>query len=65
VANTGSYELTDSLLIIRPVVARNPNFMQGGVDTLRYRLRDDTLWVTSNAPPPNDPWRQRKLVRVE
>jgi hypothetical protein len=65
VANTGTYELLDSLLITRPMVARSPNFMAGGGDTLVYQINGDTLWLVSRQRAENDPAPRRKLLRVE
>lgn len=46
VANSGTYEVTDSTLTTRPIVARNPNYMGGGFTTYRFRVTGDTLWLT-------------------
>ena len=52
VANSGTYELTDSALTVRPIISRNPNFASdlpnsGHARTNRfsYRLHGDTLWL--------------------
>ena len=41
--NSGTYEVTGDVLTIRPVVARNPNFMAGGFDKLQFSVDGDTL----------------------
>ncbi len=46
IANSGSYELQGSTLVMRPMVAKHPNFMQGGSQSYDYRLEGDTLWLT-------------------
>jgi hypothetical protein len=65
VANSGTYEADASRIVYRPIVAKVPNFM-GGVDTLRYSVRSDTLWLTlgSGAAPAARVVRL-KLVRLE
>ena len=52
VANSGTYDLTDSTLTVRPIVSRNPNFAtdlpnSGHQRTNRfsYRIQGDTLWL--------------------
>lgn len=47
VANTGTYEVSDSTLTIHPVVARSPNFMSGGSDKYHFRVSSDTLWLST------------------
>lgn len=47
VANTGTYELTDSTLTIHPTVARSPHFMSGGSDKYGFRVSRDTLWLSN------------------
>ncbi|CAN5244256.1 hypothetical protein BH23GEM2_BH23GEM2_24370 [soil metagenome] len=37
VFNSGTFETSDSALILRPIVARNPNYMTGGSETYRYQ----------------------------
>ena len=41
--NSGTYEVTGDVLTIRPIVARNPNFMAGGFDKFRFSVDGDTL----------------------
>lgn len=46
IANSGTYELDGSKLIIRPIVALDPSFMIGGSATHEYKIDGDTLWLT-------------------
>ena len=45
VANSGTYQIADSTLTIRPVAARMPNFMAGGSEIYHFRTAGDTLWM--------------------
>ncbi len=45
IVNSGTYEMTDSVLTTRPFVAKTPEFM-GGWAAFRYRIARDTLWMT-------------------
>ncbi len=48
VVNSGTYELEgDSLMTLFPVVSRVPGFMGGGRFLYEFRVRGDTLWLTS------------------
>jgi hypothetical protein len=53
VANTGTYDITDSTLTLHPVVARYPNFMAGGNQKQHFHVVGDTLWLTLKS---NDLW---------
>jgi hypothetical protein len=46
VATSGTYELSGTTLITRPIVSKNPNLMGGGSETFQCRLEGDTLWLT-------------------
>jgi hypothetical protein len=46
IANSGTYELTDSTLTTRPMVAKNPTFMAGGSLTFTYQIEGDDLRLT-------------------
>jgi hypothetical protein len=46
VANSGRYERVDSNLV-RPIVAKSPNFMAGDSQVFSVRLLGDTLWLTT------------------
>ena len=49
VANTGTYDLTGTVLTVRPIVAKHPNFMGGGFDTYEVRAQSDTLWLENKS----------------
>src|SRR5678815_971863 len=42
-ANSGTYELAASTLTIRPIVARDPNYMVGGFNKYQFRIEGKTL----------------------
>jgi len=42
--NSGVYEVSDSTVVIRPIVARAADFV-GGTASYRYRIAGDTLWL--------------------
>ncbi len=65
IANSGTYELTDSTLTTRPMVAKNPNFMAGGSLTFTYRVEADTLRLTLRLPWAPETEIRRTLVRLE
>jgi hypothetical protein len=76
VVNSGVYTVeSDSLLTLRPVISRVPEFMDGGRLQYGYRLVGDTLWLTSLDEYSFDgvqaPWAAAgnrvalKLIRVE
>ncbi len=44
IVNTGTFELTESKLVLRPVVARGEEFV-GGYASHDYRLEGDTLYL--------------------
>ena len=46
IVNSGTFELTDTLLTVHPIVARTPEYM-GGQGLLRYELSGDTLRLTA------------------
>ena len=47
VANSGTYETTESTITTRPIVAKWPNFMTGEESvTFEYRTEGDSLWLT-------------------
>lgn len=49
IANAGTYEAADSLLTIRPMVAKSPNFMRGTTYTMVFRVRGDSLWLVERS----------------
>jgi hypothetical protein len=73
VVNTGTYELTETELITRPIIARVPGF-GGGTATYKYKLDGDDLFLEMVEEYSGDgiraTWLDRtrfplKLVRVE
>jgi hypothetical protein len=46
-ANAGTYEVSDTTLTVRPIVAKSPNFMAGGSDKYHFRVSGDTLWLSN------------------
>ena len=65
IANSGTYELTDSTLTTRPMVAKTPNFMAGESLTFMYRVEADTLRLTLRLPWAPDTEIRYTLVRLE
>jgi hypothetical protein len=65
IANSGTYALSDSTIETRPIVAKTPNFMAGQSQTYSYRLRGDSLWLTSRPLPAPGVEIRATLVRVE
>jgi hypothetical protein len=68
VAEAGTYELTDTLLTLRPIVAKNPAVMESQVSIVySFKLESNTLVLTAqrdqNGPVAN-PFKV-KLVRIE
>jgi Lipocalin-like domain len=49
VANAGAYELAGSTLTIRPIVARDPNYMVGGFNKYQFRIDGNTLTLTNKS----------------
>ncbi|SVB56672.1 uncharacterized protein METZ01_LOCUS209526 [marine metagenome] len=70
IANSGTYEISESSITTRPAMAKNPNFMTGSHSSVHsYRIEADSLWLTiesisiySELPGPKT---TTKLVRVE
>ena len=48
-ANAGAYELAGSTLTIRPIVARDPNYMVGGFNKYQFRIDGNTLTLTNKS----------------
>jgi len=59
VGNAGTYEVTGSTLMIRPMVARFPNFMAGGFSKYQFRIEGKTLWLTEKSSDLNSRVGQR------
>ena len=48
-ANSGTYELAGSAVTIRPIVARDPNYMVGGFNKYQFRIDANTLTLTNKS----------------
>jgi hypothetical protein len=44
IVNSGTYDLTDTTLTIRPAIAKTPEYV-GGSGVFEYRIEADTLWL--------------------
>jgi len=65
IADAGSYELTDSTLTTRNLIAKVPNVMNDGF-AYRYTLEGDSLWLTfSDGWAPEGGEITYTLVRLE
>ncbi len=65
IANSGTYEATDSTLSTRPVVSKTPNFMASGSLTFTYQVVDDNLHLTIRPPWEPDSEISFTLTRLE
>ena len=65
IANSGTYEVSGSTIVTRPIVAKTPNFMAGGSLSYTYRVDGDTLWLTINWPWDPDVEASFSLTRLE
>jgi len=78
IGQSGTYEIVGSTLTVRPMVARNPNYMAGGFIRYQFRFEGNALWLSAKTPdfhirigdkvvpsgaPPSE--NRLKLVRVE
>ena len=73
IVNTGTYELTESMLVTHPLLAKVPGFA-GGKASYKYRLDGDNLWLEDvdissrtgvRLPNLDEEKTHLKLVRVE
>jgi Lipocalin-like domain len=66
VANSGTYSVKDSILILRAVIHKNPNEMTGKHLTYKIKIERNKLQFTITDPPflPGREWRTN-LIRVE
>jgi hypothetical protein len=48
-ASSGTYELNGTVVIMRPIVAKHPNFMAGGWEKYEIRLEGDDLWLMAKS----------------
>jgi len=66
VANSGTYEVTDSTITTNAIVAKSPNVMAGGsLPTYTYRVKGDSLWLTWSSIQQPEAKSRAKLVRLE
>ena len=68
VSYSGTYEIGDSTITLRPRVALNPSFMAGGSRTDSFELEGNVLWLIMRPRPgAGSPIREirTKLVRLE
>ncbi len=67
-ANSGTYEIKGTTLTLRPIVAKNPNYMTPGkFGVFEFKLDSNTLLLTQKATnngPVSNP-AQVKLLRIE
>ena len=49
IVNTGTYELTDSTLVTRPIAAKSQEYVRGGYSDYEYRVEGDTLYLTGTS----------------
>lgn len=64
VAQTGSYEVSESTITTRAMVSKVPG-ATGTTVEIQYRIEDDTLYLTQIQPVNSNNIRTRKLVRLE
>ena len=65
IANSGTYEVSNSSLTTRPMVAKTPNFMSSGALTYIYQIEGDSLRLTLTPPWAPDTEQSLTLVRLE
>ena len=49
IVNTGTYELTGSTIVTRPISAKSQEFTGGGYSDYEYRIEGDTLHLTGTS----------------
>jgi hypothetical protein len=69
-ATAGMYEVSGDNFTIRPIVAKNPSFMQpGSFTTFEFRLQGKDLWIRAaegpGGPIPAANTNRVRLVRLE
>jgi hypothetical protein len=65
IANAGTYEASEGTLTLRPIVAKNPNLMDGGTLKYGYHFEDEVLWLTSEPAWEEGVSLRFKLTRLE
>ena len=64
IANAGTFEIADSIITIRPIVAKNPNLMNGWTHRMILRQRGDSLWLVERGPWRRDPTKETVNVSL-
>ena len=65
IANSGTYEVMDSTITTRPIVAKSANLMAaGGPLTYTYRVMEDTLHLTFVSPWAPEAETRTTLTRI-
>jgi hypothetical protein len=62
-ANAGTYQIKHSTLSYTPIVAKNPAVMSGRTNTLGFRIKADSMWLTNKADDGTVNW--TKWVRID
>ena len=62
VANSGKYEINESIFSARPIVALEPNFMTDGFSEYEYKIENETMLLTRTV---TSGVRGYKLIRLE
>ena len=61
IANSGKYEMGESKFTVHPIVALEPNYMNGGSTEYKYKIENETLYLTRTE---TSGVRQYELVRL-
>jgi len=61
IANSGKYEMDESKFTVHPIVALEPNYMNGGSSEYEYKIESETLYLTRTV---TSGVQQYKLVRL-
>ena len=61
IANSGKYEMDESKFTVHPIVALEPNYMNGGSSEYEYKIESETLYLTRTN---TNGVQQYKLVRL-
>ena len=49
IVNTGTYEVTGSTMVTRPISAKSQEYVAGGYSDYDYRVEGDTLYLTGTS----------------
>jgi hypothetical protein len=61
IANSGKYEMGESKFTVHPIVALEPNYMNGSSSEYKYKIENYTLYLTRTII---SGVRQYKLIRL-